>query len=219
MERVAKNTGARQIKRSALNKDAELLQKYLGFAAKVEVDQKAAHTLLYNGGGENAATIMIGAATEELVEERERIARDAAAAVQAALQKGIVPGAGAVEIWAAQHMDELAWQLKGMSSYGVYCVKEALLKPFHCIAYNAGFNPLEKMGDIVAAQMQNESGSLGMDCDSGEVIDVLEAGIVDPTWVKMYAIQAAADVAIAILKINTIIKMTEFDKPQMPNLE
>jgi chaperonin GroEL (HSP60 family) len=219
MDRVAKNSGARKIKRSALNKGADALQHYLGFAEKVEVDQKAAHTLLYNGAGESVATIMIGAATEELVEERERIARDAAAAVQAALQKGIVPGGGAVEIWAAQQLDELARQLKGMSSYGVYCMKEALLKPFHCIANNAGFNPLEKLGDVIAAQMQTQSGAMGMDCDSGEIINVLEAGIVDPAQVKMYAIQTATDVTIAILKINTIIKMMAIDGPQMANLE
>jgi chaperonin GroEL (HSP60 family) len=219
MERIAKCSGARKIKRSALNKEADLLQKYLGFAEKVEVDQKAGHTLLYNGGGESTATILIGAATEELVEERERIARDAAAAVQAAVRQGIVPGAGAAEIWAAQHLNELAWELKGMNSYGVLCVKEALLKPFHCIAQNAGFNPLEKMEEVVVAQMQNESGFIGMDCDSGEIIDVMEAGIVDPAWVKMHAIQTAADVTVAILKINTIIKMTEIDTAKLPNME
>lgn len=219
MESIAKSSGARKIKRSALNKEAEMLQKYLGFAEKVEVDQKAGHTLLYNGGGESTATILIGAATAELVEERERIARDAAAAVQAALQKGIVPGAGSIEIWAAQNLNELAWELRGMSSYGVMCVKEALLKPFHCIAQNSGFNPLEKMEEVVAAQMKNASGSIGMDCDSGEIIDVMEAGIVDPTWVKMYAIKTAADVTVAILKINTIIKMTALDVAKVPNME
>lgn len=219
MERIARSSGARKIKRSALNKEAEQLQKYLGFAEKVEVDQKAGHTLLYHGGGESMATILIGAATEELVEERERIARDAAAAVQAAILKGVVPGGGAIEIWAAQHLNELAWELKGMSSYGVLCVKEALLKPFHCIAQNAGFNPLEKMEEVVAAQMKNGSASVGIDCDSGELIDIMASGIVDPTWVKMYAIKTAADVTVAILKINTIIKMTEIDEVKIPEME
>ncbi|HWQ74420.1 MAG TPA: TCP-1/cpn60 chaperonin family protein [Syntrophomonas sp.] len=219
MERIAKSCGARKIKRSALNKEPAALQKYLGFAEKVEVDQKAGHTLLLNGGGESTATILIGAATGELAEEKERIARDAAAAVQAALLKGIVPGGGSAEIWAAQHLNELAWELKGMSSYGVLCVKEALLKPFHCIAQNAGFNPLEKIEEVVAAQMKTGSGAMGMDCDSGEIYDFMEAGIVDPAWVKMYAIQTAADVTAAILKINTIIKMAESDAAKMPNIE
>ncbi len=219
MEKIARSSGARKIKRSALNNEAEQLQKYLGFAEKVEVDQKAGHTLLYQGGGESMATILIGAATEELVEERERIARDAAAAVQAALMKGVVPGGGAIEIWAAQHLNELAWELKGMASYGVLCVKEALLKPFHCIAQNAGYNPLEKMEEVVAAQMKSDSASVGIDCDSGELIDIMESGIVDPTWVKMYAIKTAADVTVAILKINTIIKMTATDAVKIPEME
>ncbi|HPF19902.1 MAG TPA: TCP-1/cpn60 chaperonin family protein [Syntrophomonas sp.] len=219
MEKIARSSGARKIKRSALAKEAEQLEKYLGFAEKVEVDQKAGHTLIYQGSGESMATILIGAATAELVEERERIARDAAAAVQAALLKGVVPGGGSIEIWAAQHLNELAWELKGMSSYGVLCVKEALLKPFHCIAQNAGFNPLEKMEEVVAVQMKTGSASAGIDCDSGEMIDTMASGIVDPTWVKMHAIKTAADVTVAILKINTIIKMTEVETGKLLEME
>ncbi len=162
---------------------------------------------------------MIGAATEEVVDERERIARDAAAAVQAALQKGIVPGAGALEVWIARQLEDLARQLKGMSSYGVLCVKEALLKPFACIASNAGFNPLEKLGDVVAEQMQKNADCMGIDCETGEIINVLEAGIVDPAWVKMHAVQAAGEVAIAILRINTIIKMRDDNSSNIVNLE
>ncbi len=219
LERVCKHTGARKMKRNGLNKDPEQLRKYLGQARRVEIDHRAAHTLIYDGRGENFATIMIGAPTEEIVDERERIARDAAAAVQAALQKGVVPGAGALEVWIAGKLEEMARQMKGMSSYGVLCVKEALLKPFTCITSNAGFNPLEKLGDVVAEQMHKQSDCMGIDCDSGEIVDLMEAGIVDPTWVKLHAVKAAGEVATAILRINTIIKMKEWDSPEVVNLE
>lgn len=219
LELVCKHTGARKIKRQGLNKDEQQLRSYLGKAGRVEIDHRAAHTLIYDGEAETLATILIGAATEEVVDERERIAKDAAAAVQAAVQNGVVPGAGALEVWIAGQLEELARQQKGMSSYGVLCVKEALLKPFTCIVSNAGFNPLEKMGDVIAKQIQQQSDSMGMDCDSGEIIDVMSAGIVDPTRVKLHALQTAGEVAAAILKINTIIKMRDANSPDIVNLE
>jgi chaperonin GroEL (HSP60 family) len=96
-----------------------------------------------------------------------------------------------------------------MSCYGVLCVKEALLRPFTCIISNAGFNPLEKLGDVIAGQKQAQSETITIDCDSGELINAISAGIVDPALVKMNAVKAGGEVAMAILRINTIIKMQE----------
>jgi chaperonin GroEL (HSP60 family) len=219
MEKVCKHTGARKIKRSALNRPAEQLDVYLGRAAEVQVNDKRGYTCLFDGGGEAMATVIIGAATEEVIDEKERIARDAASAVQAALQKGVVPGGGAIEIWVAKQLEELAQDLKGMTSYGVLCVKEALFRPFACIAANAGFNPLEKMGDVVAEQKQKGSDSIAIDCERGTLIDALEMGIVDPTLVKIHAVKAAGEVAIAILRINTIIKMKDGESYPVDTLE
>lgn len=219
LEQVCKHTGARRIKRSGLSKDPEQLKSYLGKAGRVEIDQRAGHTLIYDGEAETLATILVGAATEEVVDERERIARDAAAAVQAAINKGVVPGGGALEVWVAGQLEELARQLKGLNSYGVLCVKEALLKPFTCITANAGFNPLEKLGDVVAEQIQKQSDCMAIDCETGEIIDVMETGIIDPAWVKMHAVQTAGEVATAILRINTIIKMQDTGSPDIDNLE
>jgi len=209
MEKACKNSGARKIKRSSLNRPVEQLATYLGYADQVQVNDKLGYTCLLDGTGEVLATVIIGAATEEVVDEKERIARDAASAVQAALQKGVVPGGGAIEIWIAKQLEELAQDLKGMTSYGVMCVKEALLRPFACIAANAGFNPLEKMGDVIAEQKQTGLDSITIDCDGGGLTDAFEQGIVDPALVKIHAIKAAAEVAIAILRINTIIKMRD----------
>ena len=209
MEKVCKNSGARKIKRSSLNRPAEQLSTYLGHAGQVQVNDKMGYTCILAGTGEVLATVIIGAATEEVVDEKERIARDAASAVQAALQKGVVPGGGAIEIWIAKQLEAMAQDLKGMTSYGVMCVKEALLRPFACIAANAGFNPLEKMGDVIAAQKQKDQDSITIDCDGGGLTDALEQGIVDPTLVKIHAIKAAGEVAVAILRINTIIKMRD----------
>ncbi len=209
LEKVCKHTGARKIKRSALNRPAEQLYNYLGRAKGVQVNEKRGYTCIYDGMGEALATVIIGAATEEVIDEKERIARDAASAIQAALQQGVVPGGGAIEIWVAKQLEELAQDLKGMTSYGVLCVKEALFRPFACIAANSGFNSLEKMGDVIAEQKQRGSDSIAIDCEQGTLVDVMEKGILDPTLVKIHAVQAAGEVAVAILRISTIIKMKD----------
>lgn len=209
LERVCKSSRARKIKRSALNRPVEQLTDCLGQAEEFQVNEKLRLCCMRGGVGNKFATIIIGAATEEVVDEKERIARDAASAVQAALQQGVVPGGGSIEIWIARQLEELARDLKGMTSYGVMCVKDALLKPFACIAANAGFNPLEKMGDVIAEQKQKGLDSITIDCDRGNLIDAFEQGIVDPALVKIHAIKAAGEVAVAILRINTIIKMRD----------
>jgi chaperonin GroEL (HSP60 family) len=153
--------------------------------------------------------VLVGAATEEVLGERERIAKDAASAVQAALNGGVVPGGGAVELAVGRDLEALKSGLKGMTAYGVECVAAALKRTFTQIVANAGFNPLEKLGDVVSAQLAEGSDSLGIDCDSGAVVDLWERGIIDPLPVKTNALRAAAELAGAILRIDTIIKKKE----------
>lgn len=211
IERLCKYTGAQKVKRSSLNRSLDIINTYLGYAKAIKVDDKLEHTIIYGGQAENEVTIMLGAATEEVVEEKERMAKDAASAIQAAWQGGIVPGGGAIEIWAATQLEDIAKEFTGMTSYGVTCVKEAITRPFACIVENAGFNPLEKLGDIIAQQRKDNSSAIGLNCDSGEFMDVLKAGIVDAVPVKIHAIKAAGEVATAILRINTVIRMKSYD--------
>ena len=96
--------------------------------------------------------------------------------------------------------------MKGMASFGVQCVISALEKPFMQIVINAGFNPLEKIGNVIQAQVEQENIALSIDCDTGEIQDMLVAGIVDHTLVKTHALKAAGEVAEAILRIDTIIR-------------
>jgi len=76
---------------------------------------------------------------------------------------------------------------------------------------NAGFNPLEKVGDVMAAQVEKNSRSLAVDCDTGQIADMFELGVLDPTLVKTYALRAAGEIAEAILRIDTIIKKRDED--------
>ncbi|MBP2650728.1 MAG: groL1 [Firmicutes bacterium] len=209
MRRVAEHSGARVIKRTGLKKELVDLQKYLGYAEKVYEDEKLEQVRIIGGKGKPMATILVGAATEEVVGERERIAKDAASSVQAAAKGGYVPGGGSVEIAIARAVEKSREQVKGMVAYGVDCVSNALKRPLAQIVENAGFNPLEKVEEVVAAQANQKIDSLGINCDTGEIADLLELGVVDPVQVKMHAIKAAGEVAVAILRIDTIIKKKE----------
>lgn len=204
--KAAEHTGARLLKRTALRKSPEELAQYLGFATEVYQDRQLEKIKILGGRGKPLATVLVGAATEEVVEERERIAQDAASAVQAALKGGIVPGGGATELMVARKLEEFRRTTKGMAAYGIDCLIEALKRPFSQIVTNAGFNALEATGNVVAAQVEQEKDSLAIDCDNGQVVDMLELGVIDPALVKLHALKAAGEVAEAILRINTIIK-------------
>lgn len=209
LEKVVEHTGARAIKRTGLKKSPGEIERYLGTAERAYEDEKLEHTRLLGGKGVSAATILVGAATEEVVDERERITRDAAAAVQAAVKGGVVAGGGAAEISVARELENSRGTVRGMAVYGVDCVIEALKKPLAQIVANAGFNPLEKVGDVMLAQVERQNDALAIDCDTGEIVDMFQVGVVDSTLVKTHALKAAGEIAEAILRIDTIIKKKE----------
>ena len=210
LEEAASHVGAKMIKRTGLKKDLAEIQAALGTVGAVKDDEILGLTKLADGKGEERATVIIGAATAEVVGERERIAKDAAAALQAAVQKGVVAGGGAAELAVAEALEKRTHELSGMSVYGLECVIKALRKPFMQIVKNAGFNPLEKLGDVVKAQNEQDNHHLAIDCETGEISDMRELGVIDPLYVKTHAIDAAGEVAAAILKINIIIKKKEY---------
>lgn len=208
-QRAAEHTGAWPVRRTALKKTPKELARHLGGARRAWEDEKQEQIRIEGGCGKPCATVLVGAATEEILGERERIAKDAASAVQAALNGGVVPGGGAVELAVGRDLDRVKSELKGMTAYGVECVAAALKRTFTQIVVNAGFNPLEKLGDAISAQLADGSDCLGIDCDSGAVVDLWERGIIDPLSVKTNALRAAAELAQAILRIDTIIKKKE----------
>ncbi|MCL6634963.1 MAG: TCP-1/cpn60 chaperonin family protein [Peptococcaceae bacterium] len=209
LRKAAEHTGARPLKRTGLKKTAQDLAAYLGTAGKVFHDEKLEQVWVKDGGGKPMATVLVGAATAEVVGERERIAKDAASSLQAAVKGGVVPGGGSLELAVAREVEKVREGIRGMAAYGVDCVVEALKRPMAQIVANAGFNPLEKLGDVIAAQAETGKYSLAVDCDSGQVVDMFEIGVVDPAPVKLYALKAAGEVAEAILRIDTIIKKRE----------
>ncbi|AQS59912.1 TCP-1/cpn60 chaperonin family protein [Desulforamulus ferrireducens] len=219
LRRAAEHTGARVIKRTGLKKDSAELEKYLGAAKKVIENEKLEQLWILDGSGKPMATVLVGAATEEVVGERERIAKDAASSVQAAVKGGVVPGGGALELAVSREVEKLKENTRGMAAYGVGCVAETLRRPMAQIVSNAGFNPLEKIGDVLSAQVEQNKISLAVDCDTGDIVDMFDLGVLDPALVKIHALKAAGEIAEAILRIDTIIKMKDYQQSETNSLE
>lgn len=206
---VVDHCGARPIMRSGLRRPREEIAQALGWAECTSEDERLGHIRLTGGRGQPTATILVGAGTAEVRDERERIARDAAAAVQAVLRGGVLPGGGAAEIGAIEAVTGARETVAGLATYGVDAVLAALRRPLAQIAANAGFNPLEKVEEALAAQVETGSRGLGIDCDTGAVTDMMEAGVVDPAAVKTSALMTAAEIAEAILRISVVIRMKD----------
>ncbi len=214
--RLAEITGARTIKRSGLKKDPAEIECFLGWCERVYEDEKLDHIRVIGSNNRNAATVLVGASTREVKDERERIARDAAGAVQAAVRFGVVPGGGSIEIGAARHVRALRESIRGTATYGIDAVASALKRPLAQIVANAGLNSLEKIEEVMAAQADTGNYALGIDCDTGEIVDMIERGVVDPTGVKLHAVRTAAEVAEAILRINMIIRKRDESSASLP---
>ncbi|SDC71275.1 Chaperonin GroEL (HSP60 family) [Paenibacillus sp. UNCCL117] len=209
LRRLSDYTAARPMRRSAFYRPAAEWSGYLGYAGRVAYDERLECVRIADGRGQKQVSIVIGASTNEIAGERLRIARDAAAALQAALRSGWLPGGGAAEIAAAYELERYRETVRGMEGFGVEAVVHALRKPLSQIVVNAGYNPLEKVEEAKAAQLAASSDALGIDCDTGAVADMAEAGIIDPADVKLHALHAAGEVASAVLRIHTVIKMRQ----------
>ena len=209
--RLAELTGARPLKRTSLSKSPDELLKLAGQAAEINVDERFKQIRVLGRPDQKFVTILVGAFTKEVLDERERIAKDTAAAVQAAWNGGVVPGGGSAELAVARLLEREP--LQGMAGYGFQCVIEALKRPLTQICANAGYNGLEKLAEVSSVQAERQSGCYGIDCENGMVTDLAENGVYDPYLVKYYALKSAGEVAEAILRINTVIKKKPESEP------
>ncbi|MEK6990308.1 TCP-1/cpn60 chaperonin family protein [Paenibacillus sp. FSL K6-1566] len=212
LKRVCDMTGATPIRRKALHKDSEQLAALLGDSPRVSYDETIGKIRLASGRRERIVTVIVGASTSEVVGESARIAGDAASALQAAITGGVLPGGGTSELAVSYALERIREAQKGMETFGFEAVSAALRKPMSQILLNAGYNPLEKMEEVRAAQIRSGSDSMGLDCDTGTVVDYEELGVLDPAPVKLHGLWAAGEVAAAVLRIHHVIKMKEINE-------
>jgi chaperonin GroEL len=153
------------------------------------------------------AIIKVGAATEvELKEKKHRI-EDAVSATRAAIEEGIVPGGGVALLRSAKAIDSL--RLSGDEKVGAAIVKRACEEPIRQIVENAGLE-----GSVIVEKVKSETvANRGYDAESMDFVDMLQAGIIDPTKVERVALQNAASVASLLLTTEALITDLPEDKP------
>jgi chaperonin GroEL len=153
------------------------------------------------------AIIKVGAATETAMKEKKARVEDALNATRAAVEEGIVPGGGVALLRAAIVIDSL--KLEGDEKVGAMIVKRALEEPIRQIVENAGLE-----GSVVVEKVKAEKGvARGFDAESLEFVDMIQAGIIDPTKVERVALQNAASVAALLLTTEALITDLPEDKP------
>jgi chaperonin GroEL len=153
------------------------------------------------------AIIKVGAATETAMKEKKARVEDALNATRAAVEEGIVPGGGVALLRAATVIDGL--KLEGDEKVGAMIVKRALEEPIRQIVENAGLE-----GSVIVEKVKAEKGvTRGFDAESLEFVDMIQAGIIDPTKVERVALQNAASVAALLLTTEALITDLPEDKP------
>ncbi|MEA2361816.1 MAG: chaperonin GroEL [Thermoleophilaceae bacterium] len=145
------------------------------------------------------AVVKVGAATETEMKEKKHRVEDALQATRAALEEGIVPGGG-VALLRAQAAVKLE-AFEGDERTGAMIVHRALEEPLRQIADNAGLE-----GSVVVNDVRNAKGkNQGLNADTGEIVDLVEAGVIDPAMVTRSALQNAASIGKNILTTEAII--------------
>lgn len=183
--------------KSAIEGRAEQIRREIETTTSDYDREKLQERLAKLAGG--VAQINVGAVTETELKERKDMLEDAKSATAAALAEGIVPGGGVALLRAERALDKL--EVQGDEEGGVKIIRKVLEYPLRSIADNAGYD-----GAVVVNRVRNMKGkSAGFDADTGEYVDLFEAGIIDPTKVVKTALQNATSVANLLLTTESLV--------------
>ena len=156
------------------------------------------------------AVIKVGAATETEMKEKKARVEDALHATRAAVEEGIVAGGGVAYLRCLPSLKKL--QMEGDRKAGAEIIIRALEEPLRLIAQNAG-----QEGSVVVEKVKQEKGSFGFDADQEKYVDMLEAGIIDPTKVVRLALQNAASVSSLLLTTEAaVVEKPKTESPMTP---
>jgi len=157
------------------------------------------------------ALIKVGAATEvELKEKKHRI-EDAVSATRAAIEEGIVPGGCTALLRARPSVKAVVDGLSGDEATGARSVFAALEAPARLIADNAGLE-----GAVMVQRIEAASGNTGLNAATGELVDLVKAGVIDPAKVTRAALQNAASIAALLLTTEVLVVEKKEPAPAMP---
>ena len=190
---------------------------------RVEIDkstsdydkEKLQERLAKLSGG--VAVIRVGAATETELKEKKHRVEDALSATRAAVEEGIVPGGGVALINALSALDKVRMDGED-ETIGVTILRRALEQPMRRIAANAGQDGAVIIENVRRRSKEEKNKNIGYDVLTGEYVDMIKKGIIDPAKVTRGALQNAASIASMILTTEALITdVPEKDKaPSMP---
>lgn len=209
-------------KKITISKDTTIIVDGLGKAEDIEnrknfiASEMARETEVYDrellnerlaklGGG--VAIIQVGSATEMAQKELKLRIEDSLNATKAAIEEGIVAGGGTALIQCIPIIDELITKLDGDIKTGAMIVRNALLKPLHLMASNSNIS-----GDVAIKYVLNQNDGTGLNGMTGEYVNMIDAGIIDPVKVTRTALENAASMAATILTTGAVITKAETEK-------
>ena len=160
--------------------------------------EKLAERLAKLSGG--VSVVKVGAATEVEMKERKLRIEDALNATKAAVQEGIVAGGGTAFVSAIPAVEDLVASLDGEEKLGAQIIRRALEEPLRQIAVNAGLE-----GSVIIQNVINSDSQIGFDALNEDYVNMIEAGIVDPTKVSRSALQNASSIASVFLTTEAAI--------------
>jgi chaperonin GroEL len=192
-------------KTNAINGRIAQLKKQIETSDSDYDREKLQERLAKLAGG--VAVINVGAATETEMKEKKARVEDALHATRAAKEEGIVPGGGVALLRTIKALDEL--KLKGDEKIGVDIIRRALEEPARQLAFNAGLE-----GSVVVQKIKELSTNEGYDVNMDKYVDMIEAGVIDPTKVTRSALQNAASIAGLLLTTEALV--AEKPEPEKP---
>ncbi|MCB6840059.1 chaperonin GroEL [Weissella viridescens] len=194
--------------KEALTERVDLLKKQISETTSDFDREKLQERLAKLAGG--VAVINVGAATETELKERKYRIEDALNATRAAVEEGFVAGGGTALVNAIPAVAALSEE--GDVQTGINIVKRALEEPVRQIAENAGVE-----GSVVVNQLKEQAQGTGYNAATGEWVDMIDAGIVDPTKVTRSALQNAASVSALLLTTEAVVaEQPHDDAPAAP---
>ena len=196
-------------KNQAINARIAQLKKQIEDTDSDYDKEKLQERLAKLAGG--VAVINVGAATETEMKEKKARVEDALHATRAASQEGIVPGGGVAFLRTIPSLDKL--KVEGDEKIGVGIVRRAIEEPLRQLVENAGLE-----GSVVAQRVRQEKTNVGYDVSQDAYVDMIDAGVIDPTKVTRSALQNASSIAALLLTTEVLIVDKPEKEDRMPSM-
>ncbi|OUJ18286.1 Chaperonin GroEL HSP60 family [Methanonatronarchaeum thermophilum] len=216
LKKLARATGG-----NVVSNIDEISEEDLGQAGHIKEKRVSNENMLFIEDCKNprSVSLLVRGGTEHVVDEVERALEDALKVVAVAVEDGkIVAGGGAPEVELAHRLREYAASVGGREQLAIEAFANALEIVPRTLAENAGLDPIDALVDL---RNKHEAGekAAGLNVFDGEVIDMWEAGVVEPLRVKTQAVDSASETAVMVLRIDDVISGgsgSGGDQPDMP---